>query len=731
MLKKILSIALVIAIVGSAVGFFIYDKVGKTFDYDGKDMTKYLSIRYNAAKILALKDNDKIQEEILKLDAWRGEIQPDDPEVGYKIAAMISGVAAAKKEAFTGGTLSLYDTMSILFYIELADGTVVSNPALMNPSGTKPTFQLGADPESTSTDSATKLYAEIAGLLSSQLNGMKYDLIQPIYSGRVEETDTIWVTYTITETDAEGKKTSTTYVYQKTTLADLDNLESGTVDITGLKDGFDKIQEDAMWIKTPKKNDKGEEIKDENGNVQYDVEALPPTSVPKVIGVDHDIKLSEKISVKFKVNYAFRAIATKGNMYEGDTVYFTYKEKGTSTSNQMKVTIGADGKVLLNGKIGDGDKFYEALFATNDEGVIVNKIEDVDSKEFKIPVTANNTTKDKTYVVTIDYVAPVDPTDTNREGLLSADPMLGGAAFEIHLGEDSAATKYDATGKEVTEGEDKKVVELKNTDVKVYVYVVSGSHLDLDSFDKYYTTLAYTATGDEKLDAFLKAESLVRTEEAKDSPNEATLEKNKKDRDTKWKEYNESIGEAPDRQMDSYLLIKSEFEKEMLKQAQTDANNDRAYDLAKVVWDYLIAEVKAKGIDYPSKAVNLAKKGILDDLKAEYYPNREKDDYAGYKSFNDFLENGSEYKDNKDVDAAIEKEAKRIVLETMMFHYLKDIYKVKLTEDQKNEIDNLKRLEAMYSGFYFNTAAREQAYLFDNTMRAIAEAYEPDLKLPE
>ncbi len=687
MLKKILCIALVLVIVGSAVGFIVYDKVGKNYDYEKKDMAKYLGMNLTPEQI------KNLTLDLSKLEAEYREVAKDDKEVGYKIAAAISALKATDKTTLEGGTLANYDELTFLYYVTLEDGTVVSNPTLMNVDATsKPSFQIGEDPE----DEKEPQYPELSGMLSAALVGKEYDLFNVIRSGKVEATDTIWVEYTVTLND--DATTAKTYKYQMTTIAGLDSLKAGDKTLAGLTAAFEAKQT--------------EQINALNGD---------KSKVPEVIGKKLEgLTVTEAgVKVDLKVLFASRAIATKGDIADGDTVYFTYKKKGDSTANQLVVTKNDDGKAAMTQLF--AESFYTDLMKL--------KLDDAVGKEIKVTKDNNGTSEETTYIVTIDYAIPADPS-AEREGVIKANPIVGGAPIDATYPESSKQQQYDATG-EIFKDASGNPVDLKGKAVKVYIYVVSGTHIDYDKFETFYDKLAYTSTGDAVTDAYFKAVSDLKAEEAKTEADETKKTELKEALEKATKAYNLKKEVAEDTQRNADEDIKAEYEERTRKDVQMEVNNERAYGVASVVWEALLAEAQKGTVKYPSKALRLAKEGIIDNHKSTYYTNRDKDGYKEYKSFNAYL-TGKVYA-NQDKNDAIEAEAKQDVLENMLIYYLADVYGMNLTEEETTGIDSLKNFYDAYgieqpSGYWDGMRA---GLLFDKVMRRIAEDREPQLKIDD
>ncbi len=702
MLKKILCIALVLVIVGSAVGFIIYDRVGMTYDYEGKDMSKYLGTTFTTEQI------KNMNLDLSKLEAvWR-EVKSDDKDVSYKIAAAIATALAnkdIKNESLDGGTLSLYDNLTFLYYVELADGSViVSDPNLMNADATsKPSFQLGTDPEV----DKDKRYPELSGMLTDKLVGANYDLFTAFRNGQVYDDDVIWVQYTVTEKDAEGKIVSAkTYKFQKTTLAGLDNLKAGDVTLTGLAAAFEAEQQKA-------------------------IDAAGKNKLPDVIGKEFKSLLTiedKKLTVDFKVMFASRAIVREGAIQDGDTIFFSYKKKGDKEDPVQLVTSKTEtGKNDLTSTFGS-DSFYTQLIALELD-------KNASDHEIKVSTTKDGKTEETTYVVSISYVVPADPT-AERAGLIPADPYVKveGGAISATYPKESEEVKYDATGTKLTDK-----AELKEQAVKVYLYVVSGTRLDTTKFETYYEKLKFTSTGNEFTDAYLKAANDLRTEEAKDNPDSTKLNTLKTALDNARKAYNTKVKKVDEgTPRDAAAVIIEEYTESQRKAVQLEVNNERAYGVASVVWEALLAEVKKGTVKYPSKAYRLAKEGIIDDRKSAYYANRDKEGYKEYKTFNAYLTNyftTGDYADYAEAgkNAAIKDAAQQDVLENMLICYLADLYNIELTSDDTAGIDSIRNFYEAYnieqpSGYY---ESQRIGLIFDKLMRKIAEDRESNLKIDD
>ncbi len=701
MLKKILCIALVIVIVGAAVGFVVYENVGMTYDYEGKDMSKYLGMTLTPEQI------KELAIDLSDVEDWR-ELAVSDDEVGYKIAAAISEIADANKDALEGGTLSDYDQLTFVYYITDTEGNVISDPKMMDITAAdknKPAFQIGQNPE----DATSPKYPELSGMLSDALVGKDYSIFNVFTTGKVEANDTIWVEYTVTIGD--DANTAKTYLFQKTTIAGLDSLKAGDMTLAGLTAQFNEKQDSII--------------------AEGDV-----STVPSVIGNAEAFKgltltIDEQtITVDMKVLFASRAIVTKGDIADGDTVYFTYKNKNDSEAEdtQLVTTKDAAGEAEML-RVFESADFYTELMKL--------KIEEASNKEIEVTVGEDTIT----YVVTIDYATPADATVV-RDGLIKADPFVAGDDGKGIPAKYPSATKenkYDATGEVVEDG------SLADTDVLVYMYVVSGTTVDLTAFETFYEDLEFTSTGDEDADAYFKAydeymtaDEALKKENEKSEPNEETvadlttkLEAAKTAFEEAQKKYGENVDDGVT-ERDVAADIKAEFEKDKRDAAQIDFNNEIAYGIAYATWEKLLEEVKANdAITYPSKALRLAKEGILDELKQTYYSNRDKEGYVEYKNFNSYLTQ-KVYAD-QDKDAAIQAEAEQDVLENMLVYYLADIYDANLDTNDIAGVEAWKNVYAAYNmempaGYW---EAMETGILFDKVMRLIAEDRNPDISIDD
>ena len=127
MKKRILCLVLAVVLVGSAIGFFVYDKVGNTFNY-AKNPSKYVTIS-NA--------------DVIKTLYTGGKTQPDAVTETDLQAAVAKALASLQKDG-TVGIIRLYDT---LYYATVeVDGKVkvITKTETLEP--TKSTsVQLGAD----------------------------------------------------------------------------------------------------------------------------------------------------------------------------------------------------------------------------------------------------------------------------------------------------------------------------------------------------------------------------------------------------------------------------------------------------------------------------------------------------------------------------------------------------------------------------------------------------------
>ncbi len=776
MFRKIMCIVLVVAIVGAAIGFFVYDKVGKTYDYESKNLSKYFTRAITREYVKGLVTEEQFLA-ALGASEWK-QISAADPEFGYRIAEKLYALnTASTATKLEDGSLAIYDVLTFVYYVALVDDEgkeiIVSDPTLMNVTAdSKTAIQLGTNPvldleypeEKTEYSDAQKkdlLNAELSGILTEGLLNKEVTPFKVFKEGNVFTSDVLWVEYTVEKrTDATATfNDKHTYKYQKIEgMAGLNALlESlGATEDVLTNEVIAVDENGAETGRTPDATGKvytvaltGEKADAKQTEITLGKEF---THVLKTT-TDEKKDVLEKVTIK--PLFASRALVTEGSMVDGDIIHFNYKAKdSTDDVTQMVITVGSDAdKAILTGQFKDTaaePSFYDQLVAL--------KVNDASKKTITITEeNAEGKVVSKTeWEVSIEYVRASatagEPAEGSDRVVAKADPYIKVSGDNVKYTDDSVAIRYDAEGN-VMKNSESVPEKLAGKKIAVYVYPVHYTHTEFKTFDTIYKDLKFTNTGDETTNALLSAYSAKKAEEDKGAnANTDTLNTLKQSFDNAVTAYNAAhpaaSGETPiDVATPEGILevIYKEYEKSIVKTLQTEISNERAYDVAGLVWLKLEEALKV-GVKYPSKAVRLAKKGILDGYKATYYSIGEIDGNgkvvtsetlrATYKNFDAYLQ--AQYVD-QDVDDAIRAEAQEVVFQNMLIHSLADAYNITLTEEEQKRIEDMKDADLFIASMndgggsapHGNWDNYEMQYLADRVMRAIAEDYEPQLKLPE
>ena len=155
------------------------------------------------------------------------------------------------------------------------------------------------------------------------------------------------------------------------------------------------------------------------------------------------------------------------------------------------------------------------------------------------------------------------------------------------------------------------------------------------------------------------------------------------------------------------------YREQIKEEVKEDKEDKFSYAVAKEVWNALLEQVKDSA-KYPSRAVKVAYRGLIDEHKSNYYENRDKKPYSEYSTFKSYLKQ-SAYA-GKDYKAELTSEAEQIVLEKMVLYRLVELYDVTLTQSQ----EMMMNFYTMYMDENYCDEVRA-AYLFDNVMQKIAE----------
>ena len=195
MKKRILCIVLAALFVATAIFFAIYNRYGNTYNYQNKDMSKYVGSDWTIEFIEGLYDGSVEYKHATEKD------------VQYAIA---EAIAAKNADTYkeSEGTFGLYDTLLANYYITTEiDGetVVISLPSKLAP-GSKTGMQLGAD-----TDFARM----ISTLLGKKVSDNSYVTFT---AGNIYAGDNLYIDYSIKDGESG--------TYEKFTMEGTDYLES-------------------------------------------------------------------------------------------------------------------------------------------------------------------------------------------------------------------------------------------------------------------------------------------------------------------------------------------------------------------------------------------------------------------------------------------------------------------------------------------------------------------------
>ena len=710
MKKRILCLVLAVVLIGSAVFFFTYGKLTASYPYAEKDMSKYVNI---ASKEFV---------EALYTGAREPEAVSDDT-VRYAIAAAIAKVA---KETDLG-VIEAYDTLYVKYYATIEqDGktVVVTKDDALDPTKNT-TVQLGTDSD------LARLFEEF--LLGKNAADTAYTVIKKGDNSQIRV--------------RKGDKLHFSY-----------KLEDGTVtkNQTAVVKGSDFLDFIAQ----------GSDITAKFLAAMSDPGVLVGEDITITVNVPEEGSTVEK-QYTFNVDYVFRDKVIGGNVQEGDVVDIEYceittGEEGEEVAGERLPYYGIATQERIDSDYGVG--FFEILktltIGVESDVISVTKNvsvtnpdtgettvtpvpmkykltvksvvgrEDVDTlPEDQVERAEKYITFDKTYDAdsdakaendenlslagkTVTYhvaVVKMKTADYNCETIVNSIKYTGDtdselkAYLEAYGAYFEAKTKYDDAVAEGKTGEDLDELQTKLNDAIAATEAPELAYLlSLEAEDD--TPLASLKTA-------AKAYDDAKKDEAKTEDEVAAL---KYAYAEKKNEYLASKGTntllADQVAVDEYW----DYQKEV---AQDEADTKFSYAIAKEIWNALLENVKTT-VKYPSRAVAVAKKGLMNSLKDDYYSNRDSK-YSEYSSFKSYLQQ-SVYKD-QDYKQAIQAEAEQIVLEKMVLYRLADLYEVTLTASQES-------MASLYSYIYgVPVDEAKAASFFDNVMQAITEAVCPAL----
>ena len=469
----------------------------------------------------------------------------------------------------------------------------------------------------------------------------------------------------------------------------------------------------------------------------------------------------------FNVDYVFRDKVIGGNVQEGDVVDIEYceittGEEGEDVAGKRLPYYGIATKEKIDADFGVG--FFEILktLAIGAESGVISVTKNVSVKN---PDTGETTVTPvpMKYKLTVKNVVGREYTDAlSEEQIERAEKYI---TFD---------KTYDADSDAKAENDEK--LSLAGKTVTYHVAVVKMKTADYNC-ETIVNSIKYTGDKDSELEAYLKVfgayfeakkkyddavaegktgEDLDKLKESMDTalaateaPELAYLLSLEAEDDTPLASLKTAAKAYDDAKKDSaktedevaalkyafaekkneYLASKGtntlladqvavdeywDYQKEV---AQDEADTKFGYAIAKEVWNALLENAKAT-VKYPSRAITVAKKGIMNSLKDDYYSNRDSK-YSEYSSFKSYLQQ-SVYKD-QDYKQAIQAEAEQIVLEKMVLYRLADLYEITLTASQES-------MASFYSYIYgVPVDEAKTASIFDSVMKALTEAVCPAL----
>ena len=584
MKKRILCIVLAALFVATAIFFAIYNRFGNTYNYQNKDMSKYVGSDWTIAFIEGLYDGSVEYKHATEKD------------VQYAIA---EAIAAKNADAYKkgAGTFGLYDTLLANYYIttEIGEGAdaktvVISLPAKLAP-GSKTGMQLGAD-----TDFARM----ISTLLGKKVSDNSYVTFT---AGNIYAGDNLYIDYSV-----QGGKTGT---YEKFTMEGTDYLESIMPGLTA------KFEEKKADVKIG-------------------------TAVELKVA---DAEGAEK-TVSLTVKFASRAIIQDaGKALDGDHVFFEYLTGTDVKTTSWNGVVGAtttdattqETKNTMDAKFGAGFEAALKGLTIGTEGEIKATLDGAE-KTYKVTIS---------YALPVDRTATDREGYKAAESFFELDytyPADSEAKSEAEIEVDGEKKKIDLAGKTVklyvavTNFYDMTYDYKGIMDVLKYAPGTEDKvDLYLSAYAKYLTAKkAYedgiALTGDKALTEEKKAELKAAMDEAETKANEAKTA------------YETELGEGKTTTPDEAAV--AAYDKYAEKVAQTKLDNEYRYAVAQIVWDKLLP--MAKDAKLPSKAVKAAYKGLIDSHKETYYKNKTKDPYKQYSTFKAYLKgylySGKDYK---------------------------------------------------------------------------------------
>ena len=726
MKKRILCLVLALVLVGSAVGFFVYDKVGNTFNY-AKKSGKYLTIG-DKNYVNSLYTGGKTEPEAVDETALRAA-------VAKALASLQKAVGTDDNEVVNYTTIRLYDTLYVKYYATIGEGEdeiIITKSETLDPSKSS-SIQLGAD------DDLARIFLGLIGKNASLTSYRTAAKDSGIYLG-----DTIVFKYTVGGEGGEDRENLKTVVSSTEDFLKAVETKEG---VTGLT---------AKFLEAVK-----------NKNVK----------VGDAVTLTAGAGESEK-TFDITVQYALRDWVIGGDLKDGDYVRLVINE--ITKDGEGKDVVGKDpdytGQVVkadLDAEFGEG--FYDKLMTikigekTEEKFSAVKHMTDSDNntfdetKEYMVKVVrveggrenakdlpANERSLGESYLtVTKEYAADSDAKADNDETLSLAGKTVTyhiavtdvkTAAYDYaHITDSKDGLKYSVeSGSDLEKlfktydalaDAQKAYDDAKDGDLTEVLKALNDAKLAmLEAEVTYIDTLK--PEDDSKLKAYYDAvKALINAKKALADAEALEGENAKTEAEMNaLREAVENAEAAATAARNAYadekgisltdvkyvdIAARDAYEKQETETLEDENKDKLAYEIAKEVWEKLLADA-GKTVKYPNRAVRIAYRGLVDGHKTNYYENREKEPYSNYKTFKDYLRN-SVYA-GKDYKAELTNEAQEIVLEQLVLYRLVDMYDITLTTNQESVLRIYQQIGASSYIDQMRTG-----YLFDNVMQKIAE----------
>ena len=705
MKKKILCLVLAIALVGAAVGFFVWGQVGNSYPYAKRDMSKYITIE----------STDFVR------NLYTGKTSPDEvtaEDVKYAIAKAL----AEKQEEADVGVIELFDTLYVKYYgvvvVDDVEGKIVTPASALDPE-VNTTVQIGSD-------------SDLARLFETYLIGR--DASNTAYraftEGKVLKGDKIRFEYKKNGASDDAWKNLTATVKGDTfldTVAEgltakyLEKMAAGEAEIdvaTELTLGDDTYSITVNYALRDKIVGGGVQEGDTVNFIYYEV-TVTDESETEGKGMTYSEVLTEKLDETFGTGfYAALKAMTIGE--KSDTFTTTKTEDGNEVTKNYRVLIEyAEGREDTSALTEEQIEKAERLTLKFEKQYAL----DADIKDESVEDGESLAGKTVRYYVAVTNVKHVD---------YNYETITGDLEYEAE--EDSKLSEYfktyEAYNKAKGEYEDAKALtgdaEKTAEELEELENAMNTAKEALDTAESEYLDSLDAEEGSRLADYKNAYKALAEAEKnlAEAKEDETKTEEELAELETAVtdaKEMLESTLIAYARAEDVIaedvtfldLAAINGYREQIKEEVKEDKEDEFSYAVAKEVWNALLEQVKDSA-KYPSRAVKVAYRGLIDEHKSNYYENRDKKPYSEYSTFKSYLKQ-SAYA-GKDYKAELTAEAEQIVLEKMVLYRLVELYDVTLNDTQ----EMMMNFYTMYMDENYCDEVRA-AYLFDNVMQKIAE----------